>query len=272
MNMNMNWMVMTGVAGMMAWLLPSCAATAMAQCAMPCGPAQHRQAHHEQKAPAPAADTAQRTPEKANPERQTLPPCPVTGEPIVLSIKTMTNDGPVYFSSEAAREQFKADPTKYAERAAAQREALKRLPRVQVNCPVTGNPIDGKTVVLVRGKVVDFCCKNCVSKFDSADTSEADVRAYDAKLEASYTYQTRCPVSGDKIEPTVYGDISENLRVYFCCAGDRDAFMKGLQNRSEATARPAREPSSPAPGAGNGAESDSKKQPAGHEGHGGHQP
>lgn len=267
-----SWMVMTGMAGMMAWLLPSCTATAFAQCGMPCGPTQHAQVRQEQKAPAPAAETAQRTPGKASAERQTLPPCPVTGEPIVLFIKTMTDDGPVYFSSEAARDRFNTDPTKYAEKTAAQRDALKKLPRVQVNCPVTGNPIDGKTQIFTRDKVVDFCCKRCVAKFDSVDNDEAALRAYDAKLEASYTYQTNCPVSGDAINPTVYAEISDDLRVYFCCAGDRDAFMKGLRNRPAATIRPAREPVSPQADTGKRGEKDGEKVPSGHEGHGGPHP
>jgi YHS domain-containing protein len=196
----------------------------------------------------------------------------VTGEPVVLSIRVMTDDGPVYFASETARERFNADPPKYAANAAAQREALKKLPRVQVNCPVTGNPIDGKTVALIRGKVVDFCCKNCVSKFDNADNSVADQRAYDAKLEASYTYQTRCPVSGDAIDPTAYADISDDLRVYFCCAGDRDAFMKGLRNRPAAATRPAREPVSPQADTGKRGEKDGEKKPSGHKSHGGAHP
>lgn len=265
-----SWMVMTGMAGMMAWLLPSCTATAFAQCGMPCGPTQHAQVRQEQKVP--AADTAQRAPGKTNAERQTLPPCPVTGEPIVLSIKAMTDDGPVYFASETARERFNAGPPKYAANAATQREALKKLPRVQVTCPVTGNPIDGKTTVLIRGKVVDFCCKNCVSKFDIADNDEAALRTYDAKLEASYTYQTNCPISGDAIDPTVYAEISDDLRFYFCCAGDRDAFMKGLRNRPAATTRPAREPVSPQADTGKRSEKDGEKKPSGHEGHGGAHP
>lgn len=264
-----SWMVMTGMAGMMAWLLPSCTATAFAQCGAPCGPTQHAEVRREQKAPAPAAETAQRTPGKANAERQTLPPCPVTSDPIVLSIRTLTDDGPVYFSSEAARDRFNADPTKYAENAAAQRDALKKLPRVQVNCPVTGNPIDGKTQIFTRDKVVDFCCKRCVAKFDSVENDEAALRAYDAKLEASYTYQTNCPVSGDAINPTVYAEISDDLRVYFCCAGDRDAFMKGLRNGPAATTRPAREPVSPQADTGKRGEKDGEKKPSGHEGHGG---
>lgn len=267
-----SWMVMTGVAGMMAWLLPSCTATAMAQCGTPCGPAQHAQSRQIQKAPETAAEAGPQTPRMARTERQALPPCPVTGEPIVLSIRTLTDDGPVYFSSGAARDRFNADPKKYAANAAAQRDALKKLARVQVTCPVTGNPIDGKTQILTRGKVVDFCCERCVNKFDSADNSEADERAYDAKLEASYTYQTNCPVSGDAINPTVYAEISDDLRVYFCCTGDRDAFIKGLRNSPATSTSPAREPTPPQAEIGKRGEKAGDKKPSDHEGHGGSHP
>lgn len=267
-----SWMLMTGMAGMMAWLLPSCTATALAQCGTPCGPTQHVQARQEQTVPAPRTETAKPTTAIENAKRASLPPCPVTGDPIVLSVKTMTDDGPVYFSSEEARDAFRADSSKYAAKAAAQQDALKKAPRVQVSCPVTGNPIDGKTVVLVRDKVVDFCCGRCVPKYDSADNDEAALKAYDAKLEASYTYQTNCPVSGDAINPTVYAEIGDDLRVYFCCAGDRDAFMKGLRDHSTATTRPAREPVLPPADTGKRGEKEGEKKPSGHEGHGGAHP
>lgn len=216
----------------------------------------------------PRTESAQRVSGTARAERGMLPPCPVTGEQIAFSIKALTNDGPVYFSSEEARDTFNAAPEKYARQTAAQREALKKLPRVQVTCPVTGNPIDGKTQIFTDGKVVDFCCTNCVSKFDSAELTERERRAYDAKLEASYTYQTRCPLSGDPIDPTVYAEIAEDLRVYFCCAGDRDAFVKGLK-RAATTSQPSLESPRPNSDASTGKKG-AHTRPSGHEGHGAH--
>jgi hypothetical protein len=246
-------------------LLPACSATALAQCGSTCSPVQHAQAQHGQKAPTPSQEFAQRLSGERNAERQTLPPCPVTGVPIVLSIRAMTDDGPVYFASEEARNEFISNPRKFADKAADQRQALRKLPRAQVTCPVTGNPIDGKTQILFEDKVIDFCCKNCVLKY------EYDPKR-DAKLEASYTYQTRCPVSGDPIDPTVSADLGDDLRVYFCCAGDRDAFVKGLRNRTAVTTRPAPESVSRQPDTSKRDKSVGEKKPAGHQGHDGSHP
>jgi YHS domain-containing protein len=58
---------------------------------------------------------------------------------------------------------------------------------------------------------VYFCCGDCVPKY------KASPAKYRAKLEASYTYQTRCPVSGKKIDPAAYVDLKTGERIYLCC-------------------------------------------------------
>lgn len=155
-----------------------------------------------------------------------LPLCPVMGETVDFAVKTMTDDGPVYFCCEPCIKKFTKEPAKYAEKLAAQREALKKLERIQVTCPISGNPIDGKTQIVTRGKPVSFCCARCVSKFDSAGNSDSDNRRLDAKLEDCYTYQTRCPVSGDKVDPTVFTDLPTGQRIYLCCSGCADKLLK----------------------------------------------
>jgi YHS domain-containing protein len=149
-----------------------------------------------------------------------LPLCPVMGDPVDFSVKTMTDDGPVYFCCENCIEKFNKKPQKYAPKVAAQRTALKKLERVQVNCRVSGNPIDGKTFAMVDGQGVYFCCKNCVAKY------EKDPAKLKAKLEASYTYQTRCPVMGAEIDPAAFVDLPTGQRVYFCSQGCDDKLLK----------------------------------------------
>jgi YHS domain-containing protein len=143
--------------------------------------------------------------------RPALPLCPVMDEPIDFNVRTMTEDGPVYFCCRVCITKFEQDPAKYADKVAAQRRALKKMERVQVACPVTGNPIDGKTFIESEGQRVGFCCPGCVAKY------ERDPSQYKAKLAAAYTYQTRCPVSGKKIDPTVYVDLATGERIYLCC-------------------------------------------------------
>ena len=147
-----------------------------------------------------------------------LPLCPVTGEPIDFSFKTMTDDGPVYFASDEAIKKFNGDPEPYGAKVTEQRAALAKLARVQVNCPVTGNPIDGKTFIYTEGQGIYFCCQNCPPKYHPAK--------YRANLAASYTYQTRCPVDDEKIDAGLYADLPGGQRVYFCCKGCDERFLK----------------------------------------------
>jgi YHS domain-containing protein len=152
--------------------------------------------------------------------RPALPLCPVMGGPVDFSVRTMTDDGPVYFCCPDCIPDFEKTPAKYADMVAAQRQVLKKMERVQVACPVTGNPIDGKTFIMSEGQGVNFCCKNCPAKY------EQDPAKYKAKLEASYTYQTRCPVSGEKIDPAAYVDLTTGQRIYLCCKGCGEQLTK----------------------------------------------
>ena len=144
-------------------------------------------------------------------EQPALPKCPVSGETANLYVSTTTDDGPVYFCCSDCIAKFKADPKKYAEKVAAQREALKKLPRVQVTCPISGKPVSDKSFVEKDGQKVYFCGDGCKAKY------EADPAAFKAKLEGCYTYQTRCPVMGGEINPTAFTDLPSKQRVYFCC-------------------------------------------------------
>ena len=47
---------------------------------------------------------------------------------------------------------------------------------INVNCPVTGAPVDAKRTRTVNGRVVGFCCNNCPKTFD------ADPAKYEAAL------------------------------------------------------------------------------------------
>jgi YHS domain-containing protein len=142
------------------------------------------------------------------------------GEPIDFSVSTMTDDGPVYFCCASCVEKFQKNPQKHAEKVAAQRELLRNRPRIQVNCPLSGEPIDRKVFTEQNGKKVYFCCAGCKAKY------EKEPAKYAGKLEASYTYQTRCPVMGGEIDPAVFTDLPTGQRIYFCCAGCENRLLK----------------------------------------------
>lgn len=191
------------------------AASAMGQC---CG-GSHPE-HSQRQTPQPAEHAESAHAEARFAGGPALPACPVTGAPIDFSFRTMTESGPVYFSSEEAVKTFDENPAAYAESAAAQREALAKLDRIQVSCPVTGNPVDGKTAISLDGQWVSFCSQDCLARY------LADPASYQANLEASYTYQTRCPVHDQRINPEVYAELSAGQRVYFCLKNDRERFLK----------------------------------------------
>jgi YHS domain-containing protein len=152
--------------------------------------------------------------------RPARPLCPVMGRPVDFSVRTVTDDGPVYFCCPGCIARFEKDRAQYGDKVAAQRQALSTLRHVQVSCPVTGNPIDGKTFVFSGGEGVNFCCEKCPPKY------EQDPARYKAKLRASYTYQTRCPVSGETIDPTAYVDVPTGQRIYLCCKGCAEKLLK----------------------------------------------
>lgn len=153
-------------------------------------------------------------------EAPTLPKCPVMGEAIDFSVKTMTKDGPVYFCCAGCIGKYEKDSKKYAEQVAAQRSALAKMERVQVSCPVSGKPVDKKQTMKIDGQTIAFCSKACLTEYEKAPAK------FKAKLEDSYSYQTLCPITKDKIDPTAYSDLSTGQRIYYCCKDCATKFLK----------------------------------------------
>lgn len=139
------------------------------------------------------------------------PQCPVMSQPVNFFVKTDTRDGPVYFCCGRCIEKYTANPAKYASKVDAQRKALDALPKVQVTCAVSGEPVDPKVSFEHDGKTIYACCPKCI------EPMKKDFAKYAAKLAASYTYQTKCPMSGEDISPKAFADFEDGQRVYFCC-------------------------------------------------------
>jgi len=149
--------------------------------------------------------------EPKNDEKKAVPECPVMGEPANLFVKTDAKDGPVYFCCKDCISKYTANPAKYAKKVEAQRKALDTLPKVQVTCPLSGEPIDPKVSFEQGGQKIYACCSKCI------EPMKKDFAKYKAKLAGSYTYQTKCPISGEDISPKAFADFSSDQRVYFCC-------------------------------------------------------
>lgn len=149
-----------------------------------------------------------------------LPDCPVGGQPINLAVRAETDDGPVFFCCRHCMKKFDAEPTQYAEKVRAQRRSLAGLARIQVTCPVSGEPVKDDVFVGDRDSRVYFCCKNCRGKYVKAPAH------YAAKLASSFTYQTKCPVTGDRIVPQAATTAPAGETVFFCCMECPEKFRK----------------------------------------------
>lgn len=140
-----------------------------------------------------------------------LPNCPVMDEPVNLGISVATDEGPVYFCCSGCIAKYEKNPERYADKVAVQRQALAKRPSVQVTCPVTRKPVDGKTSIEMDGKTVQFCSEDCAGKYRS------DPSKYAAALRNSFSYQTTCPVMGEPIKPTVFTKLPTGETIYYCC-------------------------------------------------------
>ncbi len=147
-----------------------------------------------------------------------MPQCPIMDEPANLAFRASTDEGPAFFCCDSCLAKYGKDPAKYAAKVAAQRQAMADRPAIQVTCPVTGEPVDGKTSVEQNGRKVSFCCKGCASKY------EKDPGKYAAALANSYSYQTKCPVMGGEISPQAFTTIKTGQKIYFCCSACEKKF------------------------------------------------
>lgn len=164
----------------------------------------HGDHQHAEKTPSPAS----------------LPKCPVMDEPINLAVSVTTDNGPVFFCCKDCISKYKANPAKYAAKVAAQRRALADRPKIQVTCPVSKEPVDQDVFVDSNGKKVYFCCKGCVNKY------QREPNKYTAVLANSYTYQTKCPVMDEEIDPKAFTTTAKGMNIYFCCKGCDKKFFK----------------------------------------------
>jgi YHS domain-containing protein len=137
--------------------------------------------------------------------------CPVSGHPADLFVSTKTDAGPVFFCCGDCIKDFEAHQDKYTEAVAAQRKELAKLPRVQVVCPVTGEPCDTKISVDVMDQKIYFASDDAKSKY------QADPKKYTAAVANSYTYQTKCPVMDKPIDPKRFVTLTDGSKIYFCC-------------------------------------------------------
>ena len=92
--------------------------------------------------------------------------CPVMGGKINKEIFVNHNGERVYLCCAGCVEAFKKDPAKYLEKMEADGVVLEKAPITQVNCPVSGKPINEAIYTDQDGKRVYFCCDDCKKSFE----------------------------------------------------------------------------------------------------------
>lgn len=192
-----------------------------------------------------------------------LPLCPVMGDPVDFSVKTMTEDGPVYFCCKMCIKKYTKNPERYAKEVAEQRKVLAALPKIQVICPVSGKPVSEKAFIEQGGGKIYFCCKGCVGKYRD------DPSRYRARLADSFTYQTKCPVSGERIDPATFTTLKTGQTIYFCCGHCEKKFLNDpakYSEKLEAQGTPV-DPQKVQSASGDADATDEKASHEGHEGH-----
>ena len=157
--------------------------------------------------------------------------CPVMGEPVNFLVSTPTPDGPVFFCCPRCIEKYKAAPEDFASKVDEQRDALSKLAKVQVICPVSGEPVDPKRFIERDSGRVYFCCGKCIASY------EENPDRYREALANAYTYQTVCPVKGDQVNPNVFIETRAG-RIYLCCkpceqklVSQPDRYLPNLANQ-----------------------------------------
>ncbi len=140
-----------------------------------------------------------------------LPHCPVmTDEPINFAFRAPTDDGPAYFCCQICITRYETDPARYAEEIIVQRKALAGRARVQTTCPVCGEPPKNEHALDDHGRHVSFCRQECLERY------QGEPAKYKTALAGGYTFQTKCPVCGESIDPKNFATLENGERVYFC--------------------------------------------------------
>lgn len=239
-----------------------CAGTCLAQVQSPAGVPTTQPASTSTTRPAPVATTQ---PASASTSRPAIAPapatqpadeplCPVTGEKIDRQVSVQFRGRKVYFASAAARDKFNADPYAYADAVKRQWHALRPL-RLQVACPVTGQPVD--PAVSAERPADAAALDDAPLYFASEDARAAwlkDPKAFDTRLATCYTFQTICPCGFSEAKPNISLKVGDRT-IYFCCTGCRAGFehdppdLKKLDEQIQASqaAWEARQRSEPRP-------------------------
>ena len=136
--------------------------------------------------------------------------CPVGGDPIDRNVFIDTDQGRVYFCCTDCVKMYKDKPDQYAA-GVFEQQGILGPPRVQVDCPVDGKPVDPDITHKQGSYTVAFCSGAC------RDAFKADHGKYMKRYFTAFTTQTRCPVMDEPIASDMFIELDKGQRVFFCC-------------------------------------------------------
>lgn len=82
-------------------------------------------------------------------------------------------------------------------------------------CPLSGKAVLEDKTADYKGAKVQFCCPNCPGAF-SKDPAKFAVKANHQLAGTGQFVQTKCPLSGGKLNPEQFVTVSD-VKVQFCC-------------------------------------------------------
>ncbi len=87
--------------------------------------------------------------------------------------------------------------------------------KADLKCPVSGAAAKTEHAVEHNGGKVYFCCPNCPKAFEK-DTAKFAVKANAQLVASGQATQTKCPLSGGKLNPEKTATVA-GVEVKFCC-------------------------------------------------------
>jgi hypothetical protein len=87
--------------------------------------------------------------------------------------------------------------------------------KVELKCPVSGQPAKADKTLEHNGATVEFCCENCPKAF-KADTAKFAAKANAQIVLSGQAKQVKCPLSGGKLNPEMKSTVA-GVEVQFCC-------------------------------------------------------
>lgn len=163
--------------------------------------------------------------DKAKPtdKKPYFPECPISDKEINFRVHTDTDSGRVYFCCGMCIDKYKKSASRYTASVKVQQKVVGRMAKVQVVCPTCDAPPAKDVTADYDGKKLGFCCKECAAKFSM------EPEKYAKKIPDCYTYQTTCPVGGEKIDPGSSITLKDGGKIYFCCKKCIGKFEKDVE-------------------------------------------